>query len=140
MNIKVYIFVQGRNFDEKCGQLVKLGELTGTKKKAELYYKGRENHNNNAVAPTFRGKFTKCCVLENPEYKKFKLKTLEQSIQVAKEPRKMSPTEAKRQYMKQIILSNQEIGTTELSKILGVSDRLVRLIKAEERDRKKEDK
>ena len=110
----------------------------GTKKKAQLYYKGRDTHNNNAVSPAFRGRFNKCCVLENPEYKKFKLKTLEESIKIAKAPRKMSPTEAKRAYIKQVASNNAEVSSPELGKILGVSDRLIRKIRQEIRETKEE--
>lgn len=107
----------------------------GTKRKTQLYYKGREIHNMNAVPPTFRGKFTKCISLENPEYKKFKLKTLEQSIQVAKEPKRMTPTQAKAAYVKEVVHKNIDVKAKELAKILGYSISMIKKIKQDIREK-----
>jgi len=101
----------------------------GTKKKAQLYYKGRQNYNDNAVTPTFRGRFTKCYALENKEYKKFKLKTLQTSISVAKTIKRRTPAEINREHTKGIVKNNPDKTSVELGELLGMSAPGIRTIR-----------
>jgi len=112
----------------------------GQKKKAKLYTFGKKNHNYNAVSPTFRGRFTTCYLLENLSYKKFKNETLDNAIDGAIESNKktkpMSQTDIKRKLVKDLILSNPDKSTKELSSILNLSQRRIEQIRKDANERR----
>jgi len=128
-----------------CRTYIKNGERSyfayyGTRKKAQLYYKGREGYNDNAVSPTFRGRFTKCYPLETKEYKDFKLDTLQKSIKIAKVVKKKTPTEVKRDVLQEMIRNNPDKTSIELSKTLGISSSYIRALRLKEKSDKKDTK
>ena len=128
-----------------CRTYIKNGERShfayyGTRKKAQLYYKGREGYNDNAVSPTFRGRFTKCYLLETKEYKNFKLDTLQKSIKIAKVVKKKTPTEVKRDVLQEMIRNNPDKTSIELSKTLGISSSYIRALRLKEKSDKKDTK
>jgi len=112
----------------------------GTKRKAQLYWKGKESHNHNAVTPTLRGRFTRCYSLETKEYKDFKLKTLQKSLTIAKAIRRKTPTEIKRDVIQAMIKKNPEKTSIELSKTLGISSSYIRALRLKEKSEFKDTK
>lgn len=108
----------------------------GEKNKIYLYQKGKKEHNYKIVKPQFRGRFDQCYLLENPAYKRFKLKTLTGSLQIAKKKKLPTPTEIKREERDKIIRLNAQMNSIELGKLLGIPDRTVRYLrkKLEEKD------
>ena len=94
----------------------------GTKAKNKLYRKGKKEHNHGASAPSFRpGRFTTCPTLENPEYVKFKMKTLKEAFQRAKPKKKKTKSELLREFREEQIRKNPDEKGCVLAKNLGVS-------------------
>jgi len=101
----------------------------GNKNKAYLYQKGKKEHNYKVVKPQFRGRFFPCYLLENPAYKRFKLKTLTGSLKIAKSKKVLTPYQVKQQQMKEIIRKSNGMGCKQLGELLGISERRVQQLK-----------
>ncbi len=106
----------------------------GEKTKEKLYRIGKKMNNYQAIQPNFRGRFEPCSTLESQEYKVFKLKTLTNSLKVAKKKKVITASEGKQRYMKELINKNPEISSNELSKILGITYRWVHKIRTDTKD------
>lgn len=104
----------------------------GQKKKKKLWNKGKQYHNYNASDPSFRGRFTICNLLEDEEYKKFKLDTLNRSLQSAIPKKEITPTQAINYHKKEIVLKNKNKPTKELANLLGLTIRRIDQIKKED--------
>ena len=103
----------------------------GEKRLAKFYAKGRkEAYNRQAIKPQFRARFNKCICLENPEYKKFKLKTLKMAISKARTATKAgkppTPREIESKKIDDIILKNPDKTSEELGKFLGLTGAAIR--------------
>lgn len=103
----------------------------GQKKKKKLWNKGKQYHNYNASDPSFRGRFTICNLLEDEEYKKFKLDTLNRSLQSAIPKKEITPTKVKQHYLHTLIKKNKGVPSQELAKYLHVDDSGIRRIRRE---------
>lgn len=97
----------------------------GTKNKAKLWYSGKKDYNVHAVTPNFRGIFNPCIALENPEYKKFKLKTLTKSLEIAKKKKQPTKWEIEKDFQLNIIKNNPDTPSKELAKMLGLTYRRI---------------
>ena len=111
----------------------------GEKTKANLYKKGKAKYDIHVVEPNFRGRFTKCYLLETKEYHDFKISTLKQSFVVARAPlrKKKSAAEIKREVMYKLIEDNPELTSPKLSLIIGMDDSRIRAIRREMKSYKK---
>lgn len=104
----------------------------GNKRKANLYKYGMKHKDYNATMPNFRGRFSVCYPLENEEYKKFKLSTLNRSILGAVEKKKViHRKDIEIQRNKEIIKLNMDMKTNKLGKMIGISGRRIRQLKLE---------
>lgn len=107
----------------------------GGKKKDKLIRYGKKTHDHSCVEPSFRGRFTISAVLENPEYKAFKRKTLMEALRQAKNPKKQrSEIAIKRELVTQMIANNPDKTSPELGSILGITGRRVRQIREKLRE------
>lgn len=97
-------------------------EYYGKKLKADLYKKGKKNFDYTVVNPKFKGRFTKCHFIENEEYKKFKLKTLMDSITTAKKKKDKTPHQIEVEYRDNLIKNNLHKTGKELGEILGITE------------------
>jgi hypothetical protein len=95
----------------------------GDKDKYQLYSKGKAYHNVHAHPPTFRGRFNKCDILENEEYKKFKMKTLKEALVSSKPKLKLkSPSELARNFEYECVRRSMNTPAPQIARILGCSD------------------
>lgn len=117
--IRTYIKKGERGFFEYYGKALK----------ADLYKKGKKNFDYKVVSPKFKGRFTKCHILENEDYKKFKLKTLMDSISVAKKKKEKTPYQIEIEFRNKIIKNNLDKTARELAKILGITEQRVGQLK-----------
>jgi len=106
----------------------------GNKNKEKLYKYGKKDKDYHVERPNFRGRFEKCSPLESEDYKKFKLKTLEQSIGGAKKPKKICRKDIEKQKIRDIIKLNMDMSTNKLGKIIGLDGSRIRQIKIKMRD------
>jgi hypothetical protein len=111
-------------------------EYWGKKKKDKLYRIGRKTHDYGCVSPTFRGRFTKCHLLENKEYKDFKEKTMQKAFAEAraKKNKPKSEFEIKQQVIKDFVVKNTDKTSKELASFLGVGERRIQYIRKEYKD------
>lgn len=113
----------------------------GRKRKDKLYRVGKAHYNDKAVSPNFRGRFTKCCKLENEEYKKFKAVTLDTEIEKArqkiKKPR--TETEIKQELVEEIIKNNMDVANVSLKDVVGLSPARVGQLKKKIRKEQSKD-
>jgi len=99
----------------------------GKKVKDKLYRIGKQGHNENAVRPTFRGRFGKCIKLENEEYKDFKEQTLEDEISKAKDKWRKSnketltPKQIEQRVALEVVEKNIEKTGVELGELLNLT-------------------
>jgi len=100
----------------------------GEKRKNKAYKLCRKDHDYALVKPNFRGRFHQCISLEDKKYKDFKLKTLNEAFNKAREVHK-TPTQIKREVMQELIVSNPELSSIELSKVLKLADSTIRNIR-----------
>ncbi len=107
----------------------------GRKAKDKLYRIGKQGHNDNAVKPTFRGRFGKCFKLENEEYREFKTDTLSNEISKAKEKYRdnnksgLNEHDYKRKYNLEFIKNNPDLSSKEVGYRLGYTERRIQQLK-----------
>lgn len=109
----------------------------GRKKKEILYNVGKKERNYNVVRTTIKGHFTPCYLIENEEYKEFKLQTLYNSIRKAKRKsstsskKTLSSKDIEMSVIRNIVANNPDKSSIELGKIIGKDDSRVRQIRAD---------
>jgi len=103
----------------------------GDKKKNKLYRAGKKEHDYSVVAPTIRGRFGKCALLENESYKKVKRETLEASFKIANEKKRKTEHQIRKEYERQLIKNNSYLSSKQLADIVGLTERRIRQIKKE---------
>lgn len=103
----------------------------GSRQKDFLYRMGKKEHNYAVAKPSFRGRFTKCELLENPEYQKIKEQTLFSAFEVAKEKKTLTPREIIRTKMKEYVLNAKGITNVDLARIMGCSIKTIERLKKE---------
>lgn len=101
----------------------------GEKAKKKLYREGKREHNVNAVKPLFRGKFSRCYLLESEDYKKFKLKTLMDSVSVAKGKKRRTEFQIKRDLEIGFVKTNMDRKNSELAELMQCSEDKIKQIK-----------
>lgn len=108
----------------------------GGRRKDNLVRMGKKTHDHGVVQPSFRGRFTKCLPLENPEYNKFKRETLMTALRNAKTPKNKpkSEHELKKQIIKDFVIKNPDKTSKELGSFLDVTERRIQQIRKEHTD------
>jgi len=93
----------------------------GEKKKAKLFRIGKKEHNYDIVRPNFRGRFTKCFLLENKEYERVKEQTLFSAFKTAEEKKQQTPKQIIEEFKKQLIINNPNVSGAEIGRFLGLT-------------------
>lgn len=108
----------------------------GKKTKDKLYRFGKKTHNMEAVKPTFRGRFTKCDLMETEDYFSFKESTLDLEIDKAMNNNKKPKTEweIKKQMELDMVGKNMKTPAIELSKLFGMTERRIYQLKKQIRE------
>jgi len=102
----------------------------GNKRKNKLYRIGKKMHDYLVVPPNFRGRFTKCLVLESEEYKKFKMQTLKEQFKIANRVKPKTPFQLKVETNRRIVKNGGHLTGKELAKALECSEATVKRIRA----------
>lgn len=101
----------------------------GTKAKASLYEWAKKNHGklNIPRLKKWHGEFGEDTLFDE-EYRKVKDETLNLVLDSFDGPKKkeLTPYDIKQQTMKELVMKNLDKTSTELSRVLGVSDRTIR--------------
>jgi len=103
----------------------------GDKRKNRLYREGKKFHDYNLVNASFRGRFTKCYVLETDEYKAYKKKTLRDTFESFRKAKEKRPTEAqiRRKFVLNTIRNNPDTPVSQLSDILNLTQQHIYRLK-----------
>lgn len=103
----------------------------GDKKKNKLYRAGKKEHDYSVIAPTIRGRFGKCSLLENETYKQVKRETLQASFKIADTKKAKSEYQIRKEFERKLIKSNPEMSSKQLGDLLGLTDRRIRQLRNE---------
>jgi hypothetical protein len=107
----------------------------GPKRKEKLYRIGKPKHNYNIITPAFRGRFTKCSLLDE-QYKEIKKETLREAFKEARANQKKEPTKREiiRDFKLEFVKNNPSLKDRELAELLKCSVSSIEKYKAQLRE------